>query len=188
MNFLRALRPIAADFLSTIVFLVLVEVTGDVRTAIIAGIAAGLGQFAFLLIRGHSIALMQYMSLFLVVTLGGASLYLNDPRFVMAKPTIGAWAISVVMLQRGWMLRYLPPRVTDNLSPLVGIAFGYVWAALIFLLGAANLFVAFTYGLQTWAWFTAVVPVSCQLTLFAIQYLTMRHLVIRNIRAAAASA
>jgi len=37
----------------------------------------------------------------LVVVMGSASLITHDPRFVMVKPSIGAFAIACVMLRRG---------------------------------------------------------------------------------------
>lgn len=183
LNLLRAFRPLVGDFLSTIVFIVAVEILKDVRIAIVIGIASGIVQFAYLWLRGKPIAAMQWMSLFLVVTLGGASLLTADPRFVMAKPSIGGAAIGAVMLQRGWMLRYLPPRVTQHLSPAVPITFGYVWAGLQFVLATANLAVALRCGLAIWAWYTAIVPLAAQLGLFLLQYAVMYRLVRRSIRA-----
>ena len=51
---------------------------------------------------------MQWMSLGLVVVLGGATMLTQSPRFMMIKPTIVHFAVATVMLRRGWMLRYLP--------------------------------------------------------------------------------
>ena len=45
------------------------------------------------------------------------------------------------MLKRGWMLRYLPPIVTENIPEYVTFA-GYAWAALCFLLAAGTIGVA----------------------------------------------
>jgi intracellular septation protein len=125
---------------------------------------------------------MQWASLALVVVLGAASLITNDPRFAMVKPSIGAFAIACVMLKPNWMGRYLPPIVRENVSARILIAWGYVWSALIFALGLANLFVALMLGPKIWAWYTAFIPISAQLGLFLIQYGTLRYAVRRNIR------
>ncbi|HEY1612514.1 MAG TPA: septation protein IspZ [Rhizomicrobium sp.] len=183
IKLLRALRPIASDFLSTIVFVALYAATGNIFAGTIAGIVTGFAQIGYLKARAHPIDLMQWASLVLVVVLGTATLVTRDPRFVMVKPSIGAFAIAAVMLRPNWMARYLPPIVTENVSPRVPLVWGYVWSGAIFALGAANLFVAFAFGPKTWAWFTAFVPISVQLGLFLLQYAQLRLTVGRAIRA-----
>lgn len=132
---------------------------------------------------------MQWASLGLVVVLGSATLVTRDPHFIMVKPTITAFAIATVMLSPGWMARYLPPVVRDNISPRLPLVWGYVWSGAIFALGAANLIVAFSCGARTWAWFTSFVPISAQLVLFLLQYLMIRQAVMRALgRRAALSA
>jgi len=104
----------------------------------------------------------------------------------MLKPCIGGIAIGSVMLRRGWQSRYLPAIVTGNVSPVALTAWGYAWAALIFVLAGANLYVALALGQKTWLWFTAFVPIPVQIAMFLVQYLWMRAAVIRTLRAQAA--
>jgi len=182
-NFLRAFRPIAIDFLSTIVFVILYLATGNIRVGVAAGIAVGVSQIGFLFFRNQRPDLMQWASLGLVVVLGSASMITADPRFVMVKPSIGAFAIGCVMLKPNWMGRYLPPIVTQNIAPRVLIAWGYVWSALVFGLCFANLYVAFAWGPKIWAWYTSFVPLTLQLGLFVVQYLLFRLTIVRNIHA-----
>ena len=59
---------------------------------------------------GRPIDAMQWLALGLVAVLGAATLITQNGRFIMAKPTAIHWAIGTVMLRRGWMARYLPPR------------------------------------------------------------------------------
>lgn len=183
INLLRAFKPLAVDFLSTIVFVAVYAITGNIRVGIAAGIVVGVAQIASIFWRGKRPDLMQWASLALVVVLGSASLLTRDPRFAMLKPSAGAFAIACVMLKRGWMARYLPPIVKENVAAGVLVAWGYVWSAAIFALGFANLFVALTLGPKIWAWYTAVVPISVQLGLFLVQYASLRWMVGRNIRA-----
>ena len=183
MYFLRAIRPIANDFLSTIIFVGFYAITGSIRAGIVLGIAVGVGQILYIFWRRRRPDTMQWASLALVVVMGSASLITRDPRFVMIKPSIGAFAIACVMLKRGWMARYLPDIVKENVASGVLIGWGYVWSAMIFTLAFANLFVALTFGPKIWAWYTAIVPIAAQLGLFLIQYATLRFMVVRNIRA-----
>jgi len=44
---------------------------------------------------------MQWLSFALVVVLGAAALLTDDPRFMMAKPSIVHFAVGAVMLRPG---------------------------------------------------------------------------------------
>lgn len=183
MNLLRAFKPLAADFFSTIIFVIIIEVTKNVVLSTAIGIAAGVLQFLWYWIRGNKIELMQWASLALVVVLGSATIYTQDAHFMMIKPSIAMFAVAAVMLKRGWQNRYLPPIVQEHTSPSFLIMWGYLWSALYFTLGAANLYVAFNYPLPVWNTFTAFVPTFAPLGLFLIQYLSIRVAVRRRIRA-----
>ena len=187
LDLLKAFKPLAADFLSTIIFIVAYEVTQNIVIATSVGIGTGFVQIAWLRFRGEKIEAMQWASLALVVVLGSATLLTRDPRFVMVKPSIGAFAIGCVMLKRGWQSRYLPDIVKQNATPFLLTAWGYIWSALYFALAAANLFIALQFGIKAWAAFNAFVPTAAMLVLFVIQYVTLRAAVIRTIRARAAA-
>lgn len=189
--FLMAVRPLVEDLLSTIVFGILYGVTGNLTLGIGLGIVVGIAQIAFLKLRGKPIYAMQWMSLALVIVLGSASLLSGNPHFAMFKPSIGSFAVAGVMLVPGWQTRYMPQIVRDNLSPSALVLWGYAWAALIFSLGVANLYVALKMSTTDWVWFNSVVPLSAQFLLFFIQFSTIRAAVRRKIldaRAAAAPA
>ena len=57
---------------------------------------------------------------------------------MLAKPAIAHFAIGAIMLKRGWMLRYMPPIVTETIPEYVTAA-GYAWAALMFVIGAGTM-------------------------------------------------
>jgi intracellular septation protein len=185
LNLLRAFRPIASDFLSTIVFIIAYEATGNIAAGVGVAIAAACLQIIWFKWRGRKIEAMQWASLALVLVLGSATLLTRNPHFIMVKPTIAAFAIAAVMLKPGWMARYMPPIVLDNIPPRLPLVWGYIWSGVIFALGVANLVVAFLWGAKTWAWYTAFVPVTVQLSLFLLQYLMIRFAVIRAIRSRA---
>lgn len=109
----RVFARLASDFLSTIVFLVVYLATDNVLVATGVAIAGAVAQVVYARVKGQALGTMTWASLGLVIVLGGATLLTNDPRFVLAKPAIGHIAIGTIMLKRGWMLRYLPPIVTE---------------------------------------------------------------------------
>jgi intracellular septation protein len=183
LGFLKVFRPIGADFLSTIIFIIAYEITGNIILATSVGIAIGIGQFLWLKFRNQKIELMQWASLFLVIVLGTATILTKDPRFVMLKPSIAGFAIACVMLQRGWQLRYMPPIVREHASPAFLVSWGYIWSALYFAMAAANLYIALKLGTKIWAEFNGTVSWAAPLALFFIQYTTMRIVVRRTVMA-----
>jgi len=185
-NLLYAVRPLVSDFFPTIVFAVLIACHVDVRVATAASLAVGAAQVTIQRLRGQKIERLQWASLGLVVVFGTLGILTNDPRFLMAKPTIIYLAIGAVMLKRGWMLRYLPPIAAGRAEPVM-IRFGYVWAGLMFVTALANLAVAVLAPSQ-WPAFIAVVPMASKIALFAVQYVTVRHHVRRHYLAQLAQA
>ena len=175
---------LAADFFSTILFLAIYLATDNVLMATGVAIAGAIAQVIYSRIKGKPLGYMTYASLALVIVLGSATLLTNDPRFVLAKPAIGHFAIGAIMLKRGWLLRYLPAIVTDNIPEYVTLA-GYAWAALMFVLGAGTIGVAMTGDMKLWTFYVTVVLVGAKIAAFAIQYVAFRLLVGSRIRAAA---
>jgi intracellular septation protein len=176
---------LATDFFSTIVFLALYFVTGNILLATGVAIASAIAQVVYARVKGEPLSFMTYASLGLVIVLGGATLLTNDPRFVLAKPSIAHFAIGAIMLKRGWMLRYMPPIVSDTIPEYVTIA-GYAWAALMFVLGAGVIAVASTGDIKLWAFYVSVVAIGAKIAAFAAQYVAFRILVTNRIRAARA--
>ena len=176
---------LGSDFLSTIVFLVIYLTTDNVVLATSVAIAGAVGQVIYSRIKGRSLGYMTWASLALVIVLGGATLLTHDPRFVLAKPAIGHIAIGAIMLKRGWMLRYMPPIVTETIPEYVTFA-GYAWAVLMFVLAAGTVAVASTGDLKLWAFYVSVVLIGAKVLAFAIQYVAFRILVTGRIRAAKA--
>ena len=175
---------IGQDFFSTILFLVLYLITGDVVLATCVAIAGAVAQFIRARVKGEKLDVMTYASLALVIVLGGATLLTNDPRFVLAKPSIGHFAIGAIMLRKGWMLRYLPPIVSETIPEYVTMA-GYAWAALMFALGAGTIGIALSGDMKLWAFYVTVVLTGAKVAAFAIQYIVFRILIGRRLRAAA---
>ena len=180
------MKQLFDDLLSTIVFLVLYLVTGNLFVATGLAIAAGVAQIAWLKARGRAIDTMQWASLALVIVLGGMSIALHDGRFIMMKPSIAHFAIAGVMLRRGWMGRYLPRIATDNLRESMIVGAGYAWAALMVALGLANLVVAWRFDEHVWIWFISVGAVGAKLIFFAGQFALFSYVIRRNLKLRAA--
>lgn len=175
---------LATDFFSTIVFLLVYLVSDNVALATMVAIAGAVAQFVYARIKQQNLDVMTYASLALVILLGGATLLTKDPRFVLVKPSIAHFAIGAIMLRKGWMLRYSPDIVRDNIPHLVTIA-GYAWAALMFALGLGTIAVAMTGDIKLWAFYVSVVAVGAKVAAFALQYAIFRIVITRKLRAEA---
>ncbi len=169
-----AARQLLGDFLSTIVFLAAYGLLGSVPVAVGVAIAVALGQFGFLKFKGVRLDAMQWISLGIVLVLGGATLLTANAQFILVKPAIVHFVIGAVMLRRGWMIRYLPPRALERLPESAIIAAGYAWAALMWAIGFAILVIAFRFDLQVWAWFNTVGVMGLQIGAFLLQYAVLR--------------
>ena len=181
-HFLQAAAPLAEDFASAFIFLGLKLAGLDVRVAIALAIVFSLGQFAWSLIRKKPIGALQWMSLGLVIVMGGASLITHDPRFLMVKPSVIYVVVGATMLQPYWMRRYMPQVARGRIGDRPILVAGYVWAGLMLLTAALNAYVALTFTLAQWALFMAIFPLASKIALFIGQYFVFRAIVVRNVR------
>lgn len=175
-----ALMQLAEDFFSAFVFLGVYLAVGNLPLAVGSALAVGVGQFALAKWRGRRIEMMQWLSLTLVIVLGGAALITDNSRFMMAKPSVVHFAVGAVMLRPGWMARYMPPIVKDHISESVLVVSGYAWAALMFTLGLCNLYVAARYSPVAWGWFISIGATGAKVLAFGAQYLVFQILIRRS--------
>jgi intracellular septation protein len=104
----------------------------------------------------------------------------------MVKPSLIYVMVGVVMLRPGWMNRYLPQAAREQAGDLA-VIFGFVWAGLMFVSAALNLFVALNFGVVTWSVFMTAYGIVSKVGLVLIQYATMRYIIGRRTRMAAAA-
>jgi intracellular septation protein len=168
------------DFLSAIAFLVANAITHDVRIATSVAIAVALIQLVVSLARRQVIPALQWLSLVLVISLGSASLITADSRFIRFKPSFVHFAIAVVMLKRGWQLRYLPEIVRTWLTERELVSWGYAWAAAMVAMGIVNAVAAQWLDVGGWGLVLTGLLVA-KVVLFGIQYASMRLLIRRRI-------
>jgi intracellular septation protein A len=170
---LHAGRAVLADLASTLLFLALVALTHNILLAVALGMALALAQIGWRLAHGKPIDALQWISLFLVIASGSATLFTHNPVFVMLKPSAIYLLVGWTMLRRGWMLRYMPPRAIDYV-PDLAVRFGYVWAGLMIFSAALNL--ALALSLDVIAWGTAMTAwgIASKVALFFGQYTIMK--------------
>ena len=186
-NLLAAAKLLLLDMASTFFFLVLYLATKNIALSVALGIVLGFAQIGSEFARKKPIDMMQWLSLFMVVASGMATLLTQDPRFIMIKPSVIYSIVGAVMLKPGWMNRYLPP-IAMEIVPDAAYAFGFVWAALMFATAALNIIVALNFSAETWAAFMSIFAIASKAALFLVQYATMRTIGVRRRRAEMAAA
>ncbi|MBN9077739.1 MAG: intracellular septation protein [Rhizobiales bacterium 65-79] len=185
-QFLYAVRPLVFDALGVIVFAVLVALKVDFIIAAVAGAAVAAAIVLWEIVRGRSVPPLQWISLALVLLSTAATYLTNDPRFVMAKPSVVYLVVGAVMLKRGWMNRYVPPASLPLIEDRMTF-FGYVWAGLMFLTAVLNLVVAVWFT-GDWPAFIGFFPLASKIALFLLQFATIKATARRRLAAGADAA
>jgi intracellular septation protein A len=181
-DFLNAARLLLLDLASTLVFLVLFLLTHNTVLAVGLGVAFGVAQIGIQIVRGKRIEAMEWLSLFLVVAAGSATLLTHDPRFVLFKPSAIYAIVGVVMLKPGWLNRYLPD-IARTVMPDVAVVVGYTWSALMFISAVVNGFVALTCDVATWAMVMPIYGIVSKVVVFLGGFAAMRIIGRRRITA-----
>jgi len=181
-DFLSAAKLLLLDLASTILFLVLFLLTHNTILSVSLGMALGLVQIGTQFVRRKPIDTMEWLSLFLVIAAGTATLLTNDPRFVLFKPSVIYAIVGVVMLKPGWMNRYLPD-IARKVVPDVAVIVGYVWAGLMFVTATLNAFIALVCSVATWALVMPIFGIVSKVTLFLIGFAAMRFIGRRRVDA-----
>jgi intracellular septation protein len=125
-----------------------------VLLATVVVIVASLAQVAWLKLRGRKVDTMLWVSLALVVVLGGATIYFHSETFIKWKPSVLYWAMGVAFwlspllfgrnLLRSLMgaQMQLPARVWHRLN--------FAWVAFFAAMGLLNLWVAYSFSTDVW--------------------------------------
>jgi intracellular septation protein len=185
-NLFQAARVLLLDLASTVVFLAIYLLTDNLFLAVGVGMALGIAQIGWQLFTRKPVEALQWLSLVLILASGTATFFTHDPRFVMLKPSVIYCIVGVVMLKRGWMNRYLPPRA----APVADVAttFGYVWAGMMFASAGLNIALALTLDPKSWAAAMSAWGIASKIGLFLVQYAVMTMVGRRRAAAAAPAA
>lgn len=175
-------RSLLTDLASTILFMGLYALTGSVEISVVAGVALVLAQLGWKFARHQRPDALQWISLVLVLAAGGATLAAHNPIFVMLKPSAIYVLVGCAMLQKGWMVRYMPAPALEYLPDLV-VAFGYVWAALMFFSAILNLVLAANCSVIAWGAAMAVWGTASKAAMILAQYGVMKFIGRRRYRA-----
>ncbi len=125
-----------------------------VLLATLVVIIATLAQVAFLKLKGRKVDLMLWVSLGLVVVLGGLTVWFHNETFIKWKPSGLYWAFgSVLWFSQAVLGKNLLKSMLSaelELPAKVWRQLNSAWVLFFGLMGLLNLWVAYTFELSTW--------------------------------------
>ncbi|MDD5295638.1 MAG: septation protein A [Rhodocyclaceae bacterium] len=125
-----------------------------ILVATLAAIVGTVGQVVWLLALRRKVDTMLWVSLVLIVVMGGATLALHDETFIKWKPTVLYWLFSIALLvsamvfEKNIIKNMLEKQM--SLSEELWAKLNLSWVAFFALMGALNLVVAFNYPTAVW--------------------------------------
>lgn len=125
-----------------------------VLLATVVVVIATLAQVAWLLARGKKIDMILWVSLALVVVMGGLTIWLHSETFIKWKPTLLYWVMAGALLVAwlGWRKNLIRTLLGEQLTlpEPVWQRLNIAWTAFFALMGALNLWVAYRFETPTW--------------------------------------
>lgn len=142
------------DFLPVIIFFIVYKSTDDIILATAILIPATLLQMLYTWIKTHKVEMIQLVTLGLVVVLGGATILFQDKTFIQWKPTVVTWLFAAAFLGSQFIgEKTIIQRLMGGTIEMPAPAWkqlNYAWVVFYVILGAVNLFVAYTMSEETW--------------------------------------
>lgn len=141
------------DLFPVILFFVAYKVA-DIYVATGVAIVATIAQIGWLKLRRRTVEPMQWASLVIIVAFGGLTLLLQDETFIKWKPTVLYALFAIALLGAQRFTGRNPMQVIMGsqiaLPALQWQRLTWAWAVFFAAMAALNLFVAYTFSLDTW--------------------------------------
>ncbi len=149
MKFLFDLFPVILFFVAFKVY--------DIFVATVVAIVAAIAQIGWLWFRHRHVDKMMWANLAIIVIFGGATLVSQDETFIKWKPTVLYWLIATALLVSNLIFRKNLIRTMLEkqmiLPPVIWNKLNLSWTGFFLLMGCINLYVAFSFSVDTWVTF-----------------------------------
>ena len=115
---------------------------------------ATIGQVALLLLLGHKVQKILWISLIIIILMGAATLYFHDPAIIKWRPTVLDWifALTFLVSERVFgknLIRAMAGGQIQLPDP-IWHRLNFFWVAFFAFSGLLNLYVAGNYSEQIW--------------------------------------
>lgn len=165
MKFLFDLFPVILFFLAFKLY--------DIFIATAVAIVAAIVQIGWLWFRRRQVDKMMWINLAVIVVFGGATLISQDETFIKWKPTVLYWLIATILLLSNLIFRknliqtmlekqiVVPSFVWNRLN--------LSWVSFFLTMGCINLYVAFSFSVDTWVTFKLFGATGLMLVFIIVQ-------------------
>lgn len=172
MKFLFDLFPVILFFAAFKFF--------DVYVATAVAIGATIVQVGWVWHRHGKVDNMLWVSFGVIVVFGGLTLLLHDETFIKWKPTILYWLFAIALLfgHFGFRRNLIRAMMEKQMSlpDAVWLRLMLSWVGFFVVMGALNLYVAFSYSIDTWVNFKLFGGMGLMLVFIVIQAMMIsRH-------------
>lgn len=158
-----------------------------VLLATVVVILATAAQILWLAARGRKIEPMLWISLALVVALGGATIYFHSESFIKWKPTVLYWVmgsallVGQVVFDKNGLKSLMGPQMTlpDPVWRIVNLA----WVGFFVVMGVLNLWVAFNFSTDMWVNFKLFGATGLMLLFVLLQAFYLRRYLAADVEA-----
>ncbi len=128
---------------------------GDIYVATGVAIVATFAQIGWVWLRHRKVDTMLWVSLGLIVVLGGMTLALRDETFIKWKPTILYWVFAIVLLVSASLfgknlIRAMMSAAQIDAPDDVWSKLNLAWVAFFIVMGIANLYIAQNFSTDFW--------------------------------------
>ncbi|HEY6095382.1 MAG TPA: septation protein A [Gallionellaceae bacterium] len=156
-----------------------------VLLATAAAMLATLAQVIWVKLRHGRVDTMLWVSFFLIVILGSATLLLHDETFIKFKPTALYWAfagallVSRLLFKRNLVRNLLQELLRKGMEGKLVVPdatwdrFNLAWSVFFMALGGINLYVASHYATDTWVKFKLFGATSMLFAFMLLQILAL---------------
>lgn len=165
MKFLFDLFPVILFFLAFKLY--------DIFVATAVAIMAAIVQIGWLWFRRRQVDKMMWINLAIIVIFGGATLISQDETFIKWKPTVLYWLIATVLLvsnlifRRNLIQTMLEKQIV--VPSFVWNRLNLSWIGFFLTMGCINLYVAFSFSVDTWVTFKLFGATGLMLVFIIVQ-------------------
>ncbi|PPC89729.1 MAG: septation protein A [Methylobacter sp.] len=160
------------DFLPIVLFFIAYKLY-DIYVATAVVIAATSVLVAFTWIKYRKVEMMQWITLVLVLVMGGATLYLRDEQFIKWKLSIIEWLFGLVFLGSQYVgsKPFIERMLSGNVSlpQTLWRRLNTVWAGFFIAVGFINVYVMYNFSTDDWVTFKTFGVPALMLVFIAAQ-------------------
>lgn len=174
------------DFLPFLFFFITYHLFGIYWATFVLIVGCGL-QILYMQFRDKKVQPIYWISFWLVLIFGGATILFRDPRFLQWKVSIINWLMGSAFLLSHFLRRTLIEILIQSkqkvtLPLLILRKLNGMWGAFFLFLGTVNIYIAYHCSMNTWVNFKVFGVFGLTILFLILQTLYLMHSLKKNLR------